>query len=307
VLAYFLCIVLSGAALRRWKKEDALKRSRYWQLYGLFCGLILCGSCFGVLSWLSWMQRLVNNYQANDSPPPTADRAKYFSEISSFYARSYRWYAAFSIFYPVEFFSLSLAELLVLDRMYQFVALMSNTMSNTSNLPTVTGPRRWVIGRQIVVSLVLAGNFVGLAGNIAAAVYHAKASELFSASSSAAAASFVNVSNEFRDLYQQARVANDRAVSVGAVQSFCEVFVLILIVAAYFAVCFSSVRRMPLMMSLLNAVPSITSSSSLLKMLAKQLHLRIFCTTASVFFAFIIRSSYSTMYPPPNSQTTFRF
>ncbi len=252
------------------------------------------------------MQRLVNNYQANDSPPPTVDRAKYFSEISSLYARSYRWYAAFSIFYPVEFFSLSLAELLVLDRMHQFVARI-NTMSNVLNLPTVTSPRRWVIGRQIVVSLVAAGNFVGLAGNVAAAVYHAKASELFSASSSAAAASFVNVSNEFRDLYQQAAVANDRAVSVGAVQYFCEVFVLILIVAAYFAVCFSSVLRMRLMMSSLDAGPSITSSSSLLKMLAKQLHRRILCTTASVFFAFIMRSSYSTMYPPPNSQTTFRF
>ncbi len=144
----------------------------------------MCGSCFGVLSWLSWMQRLVNNYQANDSLPPAADRAKYFSEISSLYARSYRWYAAFSIFYPVEFFSLSLAELLVLDRMYQFAA----RLSHTSNLQTVTSPRRWVIGRQIVMSLVAAGNLVGLAGNIAAAVYHAKASELFSASSSSAAA-----------------------------------------------------------------------------------------------------------------------
>ncbi len=37
-----------------------------WRLYGWFCGLMLCGSCFGAIAWTSWMQLVVNVITGDD-------------------------------------------------------------------------------------------------------------------------------------------------------------------------------------------------------------------------------------------------
>jgi hypothetical protein len=48
---------------RRMQEED---RRRVWLLYGWFSGLVLCGSCFGAVSWAARMTQLVSILNAND-------------------------------------------------------------------------------------------------------------------------------------------------------------------------------------------------------------------------------------------------
>jgi hypothetical protein len=275
VFAYFLLASASAAALFRWRKLAGLVR--YWNLYGWFCGLSLVGSCCGIVSWLAWMQRLVFNYKDNFSPQPLSNRGVLLSQ-------AYRSFAAFSIFYPMEFMCLSIAQLLVLDRMYQFVTLAGHGV--------VIRIRLWSLARRVVICATVAGNVAGVCGNIAAAVFHSRSADLFSASSVVAAAS-VNITADAVSLFQQGRVQNQLAISVGSVQSFCEVIALLLIVASYFVVstaCGQCIRNM------MSTVRSTTSTPTELSVLAEKLQNRIIFSTVTVFVAFIIRSVFSTMH-----------
>jgi hypothetical protein len=51
--ACLLCAVASGYMLRRWWCLDDYDRGRIWKHYGLFCGLMCCGSCAGAVSYLA--------------------------------------------------------------------------------------------------------------------------------------------------------------------------------------------------------------------------------------------------------------
>ena len=141
------------------------------------------------------MQRLVLNYKGNVSPQPLSNRGMLLSQ-------AYRSFAAFSVFYPMEFLCLSIAQLLVLDRMYQFV-----TLAEHGEMIRI---RLWSLARRVVICVTVAGNLAGVCGNIAAAVFHSRSADFFSASSSVAAAK--NITAEARAeavaLFQQGRVQN---------------------------------------------------------------------------------------------------
>ena len=142
VFAYFLFASASAAALFRWRK--LVGRVRYWNLYGWFCGMSLVGSCCGIVSWLSWMQRLTLNYKGNDS-------SQRFSNRGMLLSQAFRSFAAFSVFYPVEFLCLSIAQLLVLDRMYQFV-----TLAEHGEMIRI---RLWSLARRVVICVTVADNW----------------------------------------------------------------------------------------------------------------------------------------------------
>ena len=80
------------------------------------------------------------------------------------------------------------------------------------------------------MAVVVLGNAVGLAANIAAAVHFQRAAEAASTASALFAANSTQAALESFSL-SQADV--QRAVSISAVQLFCEVAVLLLIVAAF--------------------------------------------------------------------------
>jgi hypothetical protein len=244
------------------------------------------------------MQRLVLNYKGNDvSPQPLSNRGMLLSQ-------AYRSFAAFSVFYPMEFLCLSIAQLLVLDRLYQFVTL-------NAEHGEMIRIRLWSLARRVVICVTVAGNLAGVCGNIAAAVYHSRSADFFSASSVVAAAS-VNITAEARAeavaLFQQGRVQNQLAVSVGSVQSFCEVVVLLLIVASYAVVSTACVQRLRDMMSSVNTFSSSVSSDrtptakffTSLSEKRAELQNRILLSTVSVFVGFIIRSVFSTMHAVSN-------
>jgi hypothetical protein len=182
--------------------------------------------------------------------------------------------------YAIEFLCLSVAKLMVLDRMSAFAATKDRAAS-----------WRWHVTSRCVLAIVVAGNAVGLAGNIAAATYwtHAAesnraAAELLSSNRTGWAAFLVSG----RDQVQQ-------AAAVASVQTFCEVAVLLLVVAAFAAVGIACARRISDVLLAANA-----SASSVAATAGRSLRLRIACTTAFVFAAFLLRSVYATMFALAN-------
>ena len=246
-------------------------RQGEWGLYGWFSGLMLCGSCFGAVAWWADMQVLVLGFNLNNNP---ASSTLTIAQAYSIVAQSPRWVAAFVVTYAMEFLCLSAAKLMVLDRMMEFAMRKGEGVW-----------RRWVVGGRAVMAAVVAGNAVGLGGNIAAAVYFQRSGESFSAASAAFAANNTADANNFVNLGVQ---QNQLAGSTQSLQSFCEVAVLLLIIVAFAVVGAACTRRINSALLDTNFAPAAAAG--------KQLRLRIVGTAAFVFVTFLLRAVYSTMF-----------
>ena len=242
-----------------------------WSLYGWFCGLMVCGSCFGAVTWAARMMQFVNGFNANDAISSRRD----FVQGASLTALSYSWFAVFAVMYAIEFLFLSAARLMVLDRMSYFSAGLDEGTR-----------KRWAAGGRMVMAVVVLGNAVGLAANVAAAVHVQRAAEAASTASVLYAANNTQVAFESASLSQ---TEIQLAVSIAAVQSFCEVAVLLLIVAAFVV---AGVVCARLVNSRLLAVDTASASAAAVRELRRQ----ILATTAVVFVAFVVRSVQSTMF-----------
>ena len=80
------------------------------------------------------------------------------------------------------------------------------------------------------MAVVVLGNAVGLAANVAAAVHSQRAADAASTASALFAANRTQLAREYESSSQS---EIQLAVSTAALQSFCEVAVLLLIVAAF--------------------------------------------------------------------------
>jgi hypothetical protein len=127
---------------------------------------------------------------------------------------------------------------------------------------------------------VVVGNVVGLGGNVAAAVYFEQSAGSYSAASAAYAANSTADGLNFGDRGSQ---QNHLAHSTLAVQLFCEVAVLLLIVVA-FAVTGAACRR------------RFTSAQLDDTADGRQLWRQIVGTAGFVFVTFVLRAVYSTMH-----------
>ena len=254
----------------RWRRMGEANRGRVWRLYGWFSGLMMCGSCVGVVAWASNMIFLVNIFTANDS----ADVV----QLTSQFALAYRWTSAFLVTYGLEFLCLSAAKLMVLDRMSSFAA------------PQGTLDRRplwrWVAAGRAVMAVVVLGNAVGFAANVAAAVHYHQAADYMSAASALYAANKTKDGRKFRVLgLKEVQTGGDCT----SVQSFCEVAVLLLIVSAFVAVGALSARRVSSRLQSVEAASSVSSATG------RALRLQILGTTGFVFVSFVVRSVHSAM------------
>jgi hypothetical protein len=204
------------------------------------------------------------------------------------WALSDRWNAVFRVTYPIEFLCLSVAKLLVLDRMSDFAA---GTWIS----------KRWFAIRRIVIVIVVAVNLAGLVGNIVAAVCFdrvadiqvSRSADLAANNTDAAAKTFVVASEQYQI-----------AVFISSVQSFCEAAVLLLIVVAFTVVGFACARRVGAALSKLDSSGYETTIDKQMQQhvvdkamaLGKQIQRNVVVSTAVVFVTFIIRSTYSTWY-----------
>ena len=246
----------------RWRRIDVESRPRVWRLYGWYSALMFCGSCVGAVTWAAWMQNVVNVALETSDTSLSPSQQLYHSALGL------RWRSVFQVMYAVEFLCLSAAKLLVLDRMSDFAA--------------GGAPRRWAVGGRIVMAAVIAGSVAGLAGNVAAAVYFERTAEFaFAASADFEANNIASAVENDRQAIDLQRVA----VSTAAVQAFCEVAALLLIVLSFAVVGVACARRVA------SAMPGLGAAGEAMGQLRRQ----IVGTTGVVFVTFLLRSVYSTM------------
>jgi uncharacterized membrane protein len=255
--------------LYMWWRMDEEDKQRVWSLYGRFCGLMVCGSCFGAVTWAARMASVENGFNGDDA----ASRGD-LVQLTSLFALFYSWNAVFLVMYAIDFLCLSAARLMVLDRMSDFAAGQDEGTR-----------KRWAAGGRTVMAVVVLGNAVGLAANIAAALHSQRAAEAASTASALFAANSTQAASQSLSLSQtQAQLSQ----SISAVQSWCEVAVLLFVVAACVVagvVCARVIR------SRLLAVDAQSASAAA----GMELRRQIVITTVVVFVAFVVRSVQSDM------------
>jgi hypothetical protein len=273
-VAYCVSAFAGGIMLYRWWRMKIEGRRRVWWLYGWFCALMLCGSCFGVVMVSAKIVNLASAFKGND-----AFLNGDFVRGSSLFSLSYSWLAVFTVTYALEFLCLSAAKLMVLDRMTNFAAGQDDSAK-----------RRWTAGGRIVMAVVVLGNVVGFAANISSAVHAQKAAE---ASSTASTLFAANNTYDGRELLIFTQMEIQLALSSSSVQSFSEVVVLLLIIAAFLVTGVFCIRRVSSGMFGVNAAAEDAAMSNTIR-------LQIVGTTTSVFVAFVLRSVVSTMFAVAN-------
>jgi hypothetical protein len=273
VIAYCVSAFASGTMFYRWKNMDTDGRQRVWRLYGWFSALMLCGSCIGLLTWLARMQDLVNNMNGNFLTSASGpERLLFFASTAS-------WRAAFNVLYALEFLCLSAAELMVLERMFDFAISQAGG-----------GSKRWMLAGRTLLAAVVLGNLVGLCGSIAAAARFGQAARAYAEASRQVAAE----STDAKETIVSAIKENEAAFSIASVQSYCEVSMLLLIVASFIVVGAACARRVSATLHGIGA-PAAAAASVAVEA-GRKLRAQIVFTTAFVFAAFLLRSVYSTMY-----------
>ena len=258
--------------LWRWWHMEEQNRPRVWLLYGWFSGLMCLGSVFGAVTWGAWMQFLVLLYTKVSSSDLGVKQATF--------ALAQRWRAVFFVTYAIAFLCMSAAKLMVLDRLSDFAVPKTDGMF-----------KRIAVGGRVVMVAVVVGNFVGLCGNVAAAVDFKESADLLSAAASAFTAKDVD---SYNTVYNRAIQKSEQASNAASVQQFFEVTVLLIIILAFAVVGVISARRVNSALRNMNDEQRHGAS-------ARQLRRQIVGTAAFVFVTFLLRAAFSIMYALANA------
>ena len=190
---------------------------------------------------------------------------------------------SFRVTYAIEFFCLSVAKLLVLDRMLTFSAAKEQGKAE-----------RLSNGRRMVMILVVTGNLVGLGSYIASAVFYKEAGDLAAAAAAGYAANITSTADD-GSLASQPLAYADKAKArasiaqySGSFQEFSEVTVLLIIIAAFAVTGVASARRIAASLRAMNREAH--------RVQGQLLRLQLVATVAVVFVTFLLRAVFSTMY-----------
>jgi hypothetical protein len=270
IIAYCMSALAGGTMFYRWRIMDEEDRRRMWPLYGWYSGLMTCGSCVGIATWWLWMQRLIYTFKYHVAPPSTAERL-------SLRALGQRSRAAFSVTYAIEFLCLSVALLMVLDRMASFVTQRTG------------GPYllRWTIAGRIVMGVVVVGNVIGLVCSTIGAVYWQRSSDY----QSEAAISFAgnNTQEGARSAAQGVELLR-RAAKFTSLQAVFEAVVLQLILLAFVGTGIESSRRIR---------SALVGNRASVQATGQKVWLQVMGTTVFIFVTFLLRSVSPPCRPPP--------
>ena len=263
-------------------------RKRVWRLYGWFTGLMLCGSCFGVVSWSTRMNALVYLFQHNDL---VASRdTELLPQAFSIFALSRRWNVASVVTSAFEFLCLSVAQLMVLDRMSDFVAPQGDV-----------GRKWWVVGGRAVMAAVVLCNTVGIAATVASTVYLQKSADAYSATSVLIGSN--STRNDALTYLASGRSNGQLSQSIASVRSFCDVAALLLIVLVFVVVGIACIRRLSSALTILDTAGPDMATQHQLRFrvvgvaiaLGRQLRHEVIVTTSYIFISFLLRCVVSTL------------
>jgi hypothetical protein len=268
-----------GTVFYWWRRMVEEDRGRVWRLFGWFSGLMAFGSCVGAVAWAAYMMFVENLFKANTS---TTKVEEMMSQ-----ALAYSWRAAFLVTYSFEFLCLSVAQLMVLDRLAAFAAPQGTRLQTL-----------WAASWRAVMAAVVLCDVVGLAANAAAAVRYHKAAQASSTASAYYAANNTEDGFSFNLLSQQ---EVQRGGTILSVQLFSEVAVLLLIVIAFVVVGVLSARHLTSSLTIFDEASTRASQDERRQMAAaaatgRALRHRFVATTAFVFVTCVLRAAFSTMY-----------
>ena len=184
---------------------------------------------------------------------------------------------SFRVTYAIEFFCLSVAKLLVLDRMLTFSAAKEQGRAE-----------RLSNGRRLVMILVVTGNLVGLGSYIASAVFYKEAGDLAAAAAAGYAANITSAADDGSLAANKAKARASNAQYSGSFQEFSEVTVLLIIIAAFTVTGVASARRIAASLRAMNHEAH--------RVQGQLLRLQLVATVAVVFVTFLLRAVFSTMY-----------
>ncbi len=278
---------------RRWNKEEKRKG---WRLYGWFTALSCAGSVAGALAYAARIGFLYGLYVTRNVPKQQTNAARAASLQLS--RGSWGSVAAFVAISPFEFGFVTVAQLLVLQRMHRFSTRKSQRQ------------RHWHLSGRIFLGSVIACHAICVFGNIAASAQYAQAAELFSSATTAILANDTASANSYE---LQARDKTVQAVKAAAVQRFTEVFVLLMIDAAFVFVGVHSHRVIATalralfvaereVISISRAAGSALDASASVKLFGevsyqgRWLQRKVLGTFVFVFVSFLLRSVFTVLF-----------
>jgi hypothetical protein len=269
-----LSVVAAAAALLRfvqWRRLDASDQHAMWRLFGVFTFALFIGSVCGVITWSLYLAADVLYIDALSLG--TNDPGKSSAELGA----NYTLYAAFLVFKSLAFVFVSVAKLMVLDRMTQFAMKRAQEAL----------VRRMGAVQRIVLCIVLIVNAAAVAASLASTHFFSLAA---GADASAAAAFLSNQTDAGASLRLEAR----RHASVGntcvAVAQVCFVLCLLVIMTAFAGAGVFVAVRIRHFLAGVGLGQSASAARS-----AKYLLLQSCITVAVVFVTFLIRTAFETV------------
>ena len=240
---------MAGTAFFLWRRIDSDDRLNIWPRYGLFCGLCCMGSLFGMFSSAAFMSSMVNLFSGK--------------------CEMRYWYAAHQVLFPICALCLTVAKLLLLDRMLNFAVPKSDAKS-----------KHLALAGQLALAVVILACAVHIISCIPSATYQVDIGAML-----CSGLSFNN---------SAVQVKLSQAAKVESVQSFCEGIYLWTVVLAYFIVGILGARRVR------SAIPSVMQSLNEIRSASQvagmRLRTQIIVTTASLFVTSVLRCAYATWY-----------
>ena len=256
----------------QWKRLDASDQDAIWRLYGVFTFAAFVGSVCGVVTCSLYLAADLLYIDALSLG--ASDLGKSSAELGS----NYTLYAAFLVFRSVAFVFVSVAKLMVLDRMTQFAMKRAQEAL----------VRRMGAVQRAVLCIVLVVNATAVAASLASTPYFSLAA---GADAYAAAASISNQTEAGASLRLEAR----RHASVGntcvAVAHVCFVLCLLVIMTAFAGAGVFVAVRIRHFLAGVGLGQSASAARS-----ARYLLLQTCLTVAVVFVTFLIRTSFEMVF-----------
>jgi hypothetical protein len=288
VLAAFMLATaaFAGYHLYQFCLLNESDQSRVWNRYRMFSSLVAVGGALGAVAWLTYMESLNANFQAQEFFRSGKDFAL---QTTQEFGRTYLWLGVHHFFEPLTFGCLTISKFLVLDRMLKFNSKSSSTDQAISQLE-----------RFVTISL-RALLFFNLSVLVASWTSMALWLESYKLQSILADQYAKNVPNpDALPVQEMTARARRSAVAVHA----AELIVLLVLALSFIIFGILSIARLTQFGQKLTSVSvcETTATSTTAKMIshASQLHrslwLRIVCTVVSVFCSFVLRCVYNAMY-----------
>jgi len=284
-----LCAAAHGTAFARWLKWSAEQKKRSWPLYGWFTATSCIGSAAGALAFAARVAQFAYRYPRQRSEQPTNRTFEDDKRVSDFRDFELRSSSTFFVLFPIEAWFVTVAQLLVLHRIFRF------------SLSGSRQKRAWGMCGRIFFTIVNAVYLSGVLCNVTAATYLIEAA--------AVSRKVVNayVDNDIvsaKNYEVSALYLAGRGASLLGIQRFLEAVVLIIIITAFLVTGFNCHRIiMAALRTLFSAEQKVSIISGQSRELVRQagsegklLHRKVVVTVLVVFATVLLRSFYSILY-----------